>query len=48
MRSRKSQATNGIRTVDADIIMEVTVWLDGVNPMAWRRVQVPGSIMQRE
>ena len=36
------------RTVDTDIAMEVTVWLNGVSPMAWRRVQEPGSIMQRE
>lgn len=47
-RSRKSQATDGIRTVDADAIVQVKVWLDGVSPMSWRRVQVPASITLRE
>jgi hypothetical protein len=43
-----SEATNGVRTVDADAIVQVKVWLDGVSPMTWRRVQVPGSITLRE
>jgi Plasmid pRiA4b ORF-3-like protein len=46
--SRKSQAAAGIRTVDADTIVQVKVWLDGVSPMTWRRVQVPGGITLRE
>jgi Plasmid pRiA4b ORF-3-like protein len=47
-RSRKSRATNGVRTVDANTIVQVKVWLYGVSPMTWRRVQVPGSITLRE
>jgi hypothetical protein len=28
--------------------VQVKVWLDGMSPMTWRRVQLPGSIMLRE
>ena len=28
--------------------MQIKVWLDGVSPMTWRRVRVPGSITLRE
>lgn len=43
-RLRKSQAAGGVRTVSADTIVQVKVWLDGVSPMTWLRVRVPGSI----
>jgi Plasmid pRiA4b ORF-3-like protein len=47
-RSRKSPAAAGVRTVDADSIVQVKVWLDGVSPMTWRRVQVLGGTTLRE
>ena len=47
-RARKSWATNSVRTVDADTIVQLKVWLDGVSPMTWRRVQMPSSITLRE
>jgi hypothetical protein len=48
MRRPHKSLADGIRTVDADSIVQVKVWLDGVSPMTWRRVQVPGSITLRE
>jgi mutator family transposase/pRiA4b ORF-3-like protein len=37
-----------VRAVEADTIVQVKIWLDGVSPMTWRRVRVPGSITLRE
>jgi len=47
-RSRKLPATNGVRAVEADTIVQVKIWLDGVSPMTWRRVRMPGNITLRE
>jgi hypothetical protein len=43
-RSRKSQVADGIRTVEADAIVQVKIWLEGVSPMTWQGVRVPGSV----
>ena len=48
MRRPHKSPADGVRTVDADAIVQVKVWLDGVSPMTWRRVRVPGSITLRE
>jgi Plasmid pRiA4b ORF-3-like protein len=34
--------------VEAETIVQVKVWLDGVSPITWRRVRVPGGITLRE
>jgi Plasmid pRiA4b ORF-3-like protein len=47
-RSRKSRATNSIRTVDTDAIVQVKIRLDAVSPMTRRQVQVPSSITLHE
>jgi Plasmid pRiA4b ORF-3-like protein len=33
---------------EAETIVQVKVWLDGVSPTNWRRVRVPGGITLRE
>jgi hypothetical protein len=48
MRRPHKSPADGVRTVDADAIVQVKVWLDGVSPMTWRRVRLPGSITLRE
>jgi Plasmid pRiA4b ORF-3-like protein len=48
MRGSPKSPADAVRTVEADTIVQVKVWLDGVSPMTWRRVRVPGSIMLRE
>jgi hypothetical protein len=34
--------------VDAAVIVQIKIWLLGVSPMVWRRVQVPANITLRE
>jgi hypothetical protein len=35
-------------TVNADVVLQVKVWLVGISPMVWRRVLVPASFSLRE
>jgi len=33
---------------DANVVLQVKVWLVGISPMVWRRVLVPATFMLRE
>ncbi len=47
-RARKPDPQGSGLAMDAAAIVQIKIWLLGVSPMVWRRVQVSANITLRE